>query len=81
MTNPVPVVPTSFAVADSDLVVVSHGYANRFGHPHPAVKQRLRDNASAVYSTAAEGALTFNFEPSEPIEITGHRRQRRRYWM
>jgi competence protein ComEC len=73
--------PTFLKHVSPDLVVISNGYANRFGHPHPAVEKRLRDTASAVYSTATEGALTFKLQPSEPIEVGAHRWRWRRYWM
>jgi competence protein ComEC len=61
--------------------VISHGYANRFGHPHPVVLKRLEGAAPAVYSTAEEGALTFEFTASGLVGIQGHRWQGGRYWM
>lgn len=64
-----------------DTVVISHGYANRFGHPHPRVMSRLANNGAAVYSTADEGALEFDFQPSLPARVDGDRSRRRRYWM
>jgi competence protein ComEC len=73
--------PTFLKHVRPPVVVVSHGYANRFGHPHPTVMQRLRDAASAVYSTAEEGALVFQFAPGKPIKVEAHRWRQRRYWM
>ena len=63
------------------MVVIGHGYANRFGHPHPAVLLRLRGAAPEIYSTAREGALTFEFAPSNEVTVHGHRWRGRRYWM
>ena len=73
--------PTFLKHVRPRVVVISHGYANRFGHPHPVVLKRLRGAAPAVYSTAEEGALTFEFTPSGLVGFQGHRWQGERYWM
>ncbi len=64
-----------------DLVVLSHGYANRFGHPHPLVMQRLQVAADTVIGTAASGALEFTVVPGQPLSISSYRQELRRYWM
>jgi competence protein ComEC len=62
-------------------IVISHGYASRFGHPHPEVLQRLQLSSQAVYSTALGGALGFDFAPGEPVLVRRYRDRQRRYWM
>lgn len=61
--------------------VISSGYANRFGHPHPSVTQRLQDSDVALYYTAADGALEFHVSPGQPLTIRAYRHIMRRYWM
>jgi competence protein ComEC len=61
--------------------VISHGYANRFGHPHPQVLSRLQGVTPEVYSTAALGALRFDFVPGQPLKVEAYRARVRRYWM
>ncbi len=63
------------------LVVISNGYANRFGHPHPDVLERLRQQGAVVYSTANSGALEFSVAPGQTPQITARREAVRRYWM
>lgn len=64
-----------------DVVVISAGYANRFGHPHPVVATRLRQRGSSVHDTAEEGAVEFTIAPGQTVVATAHRRSVRRYWM
>jgi competence protein ComEC len=61
--------------------VISSGYANRFGHPHPGVVQRLSAAGASIYSTAEGGALEFIFMPGAPVQIRQWRQQVRRFWM
>jgi len=62
------------------LTVISRGYGNRFGHPHPDVVSRLRDNGATLYDTATGGALEFELAPGRPIAVREWRRQRPRFW-
>ncbi|MCB1689324.1 MAG: DNA internalization-related competence protein ComEC/Rec2 [Halioglobus sp.] len=63
------------------VVVISSGYANRFGHPHPDVIERYLNRDTVILSTASSGALDFTIEPGKEIQITAHRQALRRYWM
>lgn len=63
------------------LVVMSNGYANRFGHPHPRVLQRLQQLDAAVLSTADSGAIEFEFRPGKPLLIRRYRQEQHRFWM
>lgn len=62
-------------------VVISSGYANRFGHPHPGVVERLRQQDMAIFSTATAGALAFNVAPGQALRVSLYRDIVRRYWM
>lgn len=64
-----------------DIAVVSSGYANRFGHPHPDVIERIEVMGGTVYGTAGEGALEFEFAPGQPVRVSSYRRETRRFWM
>ena len=61
--------------------VLSHGYANRFGHPHSVVLENLQWSGSIVHSTAGEGAVMFGFSDGESPRVVSSRYARRRYWM
>ncbi len=64
-----------------DAAVLSNGYANRFGHPHPSVIRRLQQQGLQQFSTATDGALEFNVAPGQVLQIKANRRIKRRYWM
>ena len=72
---------TFLKIARPGVVVLSHGYANRFGHPHPGVLQRLRSAATAVTGTAENGALEVTIIPGQPVSVRAHRQELHRYWM
>jgi competence protein ComEC len=63
------------------MAVISSGYANRFGHPHPHVVERLLGAGAAVYSTAQGGALEFTFSLGAAVQVRQWRQQVRRFWM
>ncbi len=63
-------------------VVVSSGYRNRFGHPHPKIVQRYNERDIVQHRTARDGAILFEFDAtSELPKISAYRRQARRYWL
>ncbi|WP_049622572.1 DNA internalization-related competence protein ComEC/Rec2 [Frateuria defendens] len=73
--------PAFIAAARPALALVSAGWRNRFGHPHPQTMQRYATAGVAVWNTADSGAIALAFPVDAPprIEATWRRRQRR-YW-
>ncbi|WP_268939943.1 DNA internalization-related competence protein ComEC/Rec2 [Parahaliea maris] len=62
-------------------VVISAGYANRFGHPHPDVLRRIAASGARAWFSAHEGAIELIFEPGESaLEVVAHRRLQQFYW-
>ena len=61
------------------LVVFTVGYRNRFGHPHPAVVRRYREQGSELVRTDVAGAVRVRMSRSG-IETSGWRQLERRYW-
>ncbi|HWH48170.1 MAG TPA: competence protein ComEC, partial [Burkholderiales bacterium] len=61
------------------LVIFSVGYRNRFGHPHPAVVSRYREQGSERVRTDLAGAVMVRISASG-IETSGWRQLERRYW-
>jgi competence protein ComEC len=64
-----------------DLAVVSSGYANPFGHPHPAILRRLQQQGIDLFSTVTHGAVEFDLVPGEPLQTASYRQRVRHYWM
>ncbi len=61
--------------------LISAGYRNRFGFPHPDVLRRLRETSAVVLNTANEGAITFRLDPGGDLAPPrSYRREHRRYW-
>ncbi len=50
--------PNFLKAVKPEAVLVSSGYLNRFGHPHPSVLSRIQKNGSEVWRTDLNGALT-----------------------
>ena len=44
-------------VVQPKAVLISSGYLNRFGHPHPIVLTRIQKNGSEIWRTDLNGAL------------------------
>lgn len=63
------------------LALVSAGWHNRFGHPHPDVVARYRDAGVTLRNTARAGAIRLDFPAHGPVSVSaGERRRQRRYW-
>ncbi|OMH25258.1 DNA internalization-related competence protein ComEC/Rec2 [Motiliproteus sp. MSK22-1] len=65
-----------------NVAIVSSGFLNRFGHPHPKVVNRYRLQKSILINTADSGAIRLSFRSEykkEPI-ISRYRYQNQRYW-
>lgn len=73
--------PTLLKRITPGIVVISSGYANRFGHPHPKVLRQLDSTGAIILSTASSGALTFEITPERALRVYQQRRLTRRYWM
>ena len=58
--------------------VVSAGYDNRFGHPHPRVVDRYRNGGSHIVSTASAGAVRWRSTDAESVIV--QRCAASRYW-
>jgi competence protein ComEC len=65
---------------DPQLVVYTHGRANRYGHPAAAVRERHAQLDIATYSTALEGALEWTLRPGREPQLTAQRSRYLRYW-
>lgn len=62
-------------------IIFSHGFANRFGHPHPEVERRVKSLAIDARSTAQQGALQLELAPGKRPQIQAWREIERYYWM
>ena len=60
--------------------IISSGLANRFGHPHPAVLQRLRERGVEVFNTALSGTVRV-FPEGQTPEIIALRSGNIPYWL
>jgi competence protein ComEC len=62
-------------------VVFPVGYRNRFGHPHPAVVERYKEQGSALYRTDRDGAILITIDVANRVQIERWRSAYRRYWL
>ncbi len=63
------------------IVLISAGYANRFGFPKERVLRRIEAVGARVLNTADWGAIGFQFSPTSGLSAAGlYREQERRYW-
>jgi competence protein ComEC len=73
--------PSFIAAVAPGLALVSAGWHNRFGHPHPLVVQRYARAGVPLLDTAAQGAIEVDFPPAATPAVTAVWRQRHpRYW-
>ncbi|MDR7867283.1 MAG: DNA internalization-related competence protein ComEC/Rec2 [Sporomusaceae bacterium] len=64
--------PELMAAFRPDYAVISAGRANRFGHPHPAVLERLAAQGVRVYRTDRDGAVVFRSD-GEALTVETHK--------
>jgi competence protein ComEC len=67
------------AAVDPELAVVTAGYRNRFGHPHPKVIRRLAHRGIPVAETSRTGALRIRIGGTN-LEREALRERRRGFW-
>ena len=67
------------AATQAQLVVVSAGYKNHNGHPHPVILKRWRDSGAKVCQTPVTGALEVWLDPHR-LRYNAYRHQRARLW-
>ncbi|TDK19969.1 DNA internalization-related competence protein ComEC/Rec2 [Luteimonas aestuarii] len=67
------------AATGASHAVVSAGYGNRFGHPHPDILQRWQVAGAEVPSTAEGGALRIRLQ-RDGVRIDARRQTHRRPW-
>ncbi|MGZ0713607.1 DNA internalization-related competence protein ComEC/Rec2 [Pseudomonas palleroniana] len=58
-------------------VLISRGWGNAFGHPHPSVMERYRAMGSRVYDSAEQGAVRVQLGAFKPPVVA---RSQRRFW-
>ena len=64
-----------------DFVLVSAGWNNRYGHPHPDVLDRFRDVGATVLETGRGGALRVRVtRDGDKMRVERWRDRRPRYW-
>lgn len=57
------------------LAIVSAGYNNRYGHPHPIVLKRLEALNIPLKSTIKQGTIQFNIDRSGQVQINSTRQK------
>ena len=62
------------------VALVSAGYANSFGHPHPTVSRRLAQYGARTLDTASHGALELRLAPQRATVWQYYRDKPRPYW-
>ncbi|MEQ8513990.1 MAG: DNA internalization-related competence protein ComEC/Rec2, partial [Chromatocurvus sp.] len=61
-------------------VILNHGRANPFGHPHPEVMARLAGRGIETRATAREGAIVFRVTSGGELEVTTARSGYAPFW-
>ncbi|UGB39382.1 DNA internalization-related competence protein ComEC/Rec2 [Frateuria soli] len=73
--------PRFIAAIAPRLALVSAGWHNRFGHPHPLVLQRYAEAGVPLLDTATRGAIEIDAAPTaEPAAVVTWRQRHPRYW-
>jgi competence protein ComEC len=61
--------------------LVSSGFRNRFGHPHPDVVARWRSEGAQILDTAVDGAILLQVDDTGQLHAPVRWREReRRFW-
>ena len=71
--------PDFLAAIKPEHIIVSAGFKNRYGHPHPEVLARYRALGATVWNTAEQGAVQIHLNENELI-ITGERNLNPKLW-
>ena len=61
------------------IVMVSSGYRNRFGHPKDEILERYAAMGATVFRSDRDGAVTFRVGENG-VRAEAHRQTHRRYW-
>lgn len=72
--------PSFIAALAPRLALVSAGWHNRFGHPHPLVIQRYAKAGVPLLGTATRGAIEVSMLPDGPHVVATWRQRNPRYW-
>ena len=59
--------------------IVQTGYLNRFGHPHPVIKQRWVEAKATFWQTDRHGAILASSTPAG-LSVQAYSQLRQRYW-
>jgi competence protein ComEC len=59
--------------------IISNGYANRYGHPHSKVLDRLKQNNVEIYRTDLEGSIEL-VSDKQGCKISTYRLKNKRFW-
>ena len=59
--------------------IAQTGYLNRFGHPHPAIRQRWLEAQTRFWQTDRHGAVEAQSLP-EGLKVQAYSQLRQRYW-
>jgi competence protein ComEC len=68
------------AAVGPQMVLLSRGYRNRFGHPHGVVMRRLAAFGAVPCDTAEQGAIRLRAREGEFRSLLGWRHKWRYYW-
>jgi competence protein ComEC len=68
------------AAVSPQIVLISSGFANRFGHPYPAVTARYQQHNSRLFNTAEDGAVSVIWTSKDKPIIERLREKRGRFW-
>lgn len=61
-------------------VLISAGFLNRYGHPHPDVLSRVKEHTARIWRTDLQGALRLQASPEQGCQTSAYRRMKKRYW-